>query len=91
MTNQCLIHKWQRILKIDDWKITTERIHPEQVIHNGEKYFIGIVRDWDNQKGIIYHDVDLYEEAIVHELLHVRYPNKDEDWINEKTKKLLDE
>ena len=27
----------------------------------------------------------------VHELLHVRYPNKDEDWINEKTKKLLDE
>lgn len=84
-----LIKEWQDKLEILHWNITTERIDPKQVIHDGEDYFIGIVRDWDNRKGIIYHDIDLYEEAIVHELLHIRYSTENEDWINETTRQLL--
>jgi len=84
-----IIYKWQNKLGINDWKITTERIKPEQVAYNGEKYFIGITRDFKNKTGVIYHDTDLYEEAIIHELVHVRYPTKSEDWVNKKTEKLL--
>ena len=51
----------------------------------GEEYFIGISIDWDNLSGVIYHDIALTEESIVHELLHVAYPEKNEAWINETT------
>ena len=85
------ITKWKEYLNLLDWNITTERIDPKQVIYNGEKYFIGISTDPDTLSGTIYHDIDLYEEAILHELLHVRYPGKDEDWIVNKTDEILDE
>mgnify|MGYP000038184206 FL=1 len=84
-----LIKKWQSRFKIKDWQITTERIKPEQIEYNGENYFVGIVRDFKNKKGIIYHDIDLDEESIVHELLHVKNPEKDEDWVNMVTNQLL--
>ena len=84
-----LIKEWQNKLEILHWNITTERIDPKQVIHDGEDYFIGIAIDWDSLRGVIYHDIDLYEEAIVHELLHVRYSTEDEDWVNETTTQLL--
>ena len=45
--------------------------------------------DFKNKKGIIYHDIDLDEESIVHELLHVKNPEKDEDWVNMVTNQLL--
>ena len=66
-----------------------KRIKPEQIEYNGEDYFVGIVRDFKNKKGIIYHDIDLDEESIVHELLHVKNPKKDEDWVNMVTNQLL--
>lgn len=87
-----LIQKWQNKLGISDWNITTERIKPEQVVYNGATEFIGVYFNQEDlclKEAIIYHDVDLYEEAIVHELVHVRYPDKNEDWVNSKTKKLL--
>ena len=84
-----IIKEWQEKLQIPHWDITTEKIDSEQVIYNGEKYFIGITIDWDNLSGVIYHDIDLYEEAIIHELLHIRYSTEDEDWINNKTNELL--
>ena len=84
-----IIKEWQTKLGISDWDITTEKIDPEQVIYNGEKYFIGIAIDWDTLKGVIYHDIDLTEEAIIHELLHIRHSTEDEDWINETTKQYL--
>tara|TARA_Y100000310_G_scaffold101561_1_gene99676 strand:- start:1007 stop:1282 length:276 start_codon:yes stop_codon:yes gene_type:complete len=80
-----IIKEWQTKLGISHWDITTEKIDPEQVIYNGEKYFIGITIDWDNLDGVIYHDIALYEDAIIHELLHVRYPTRSEDWVNKKT------
>ena len=69
-----LIEHWKSILQIEDWEITTQRIESGQIDYDDQNYFIGIERDFENKTGIIYHDVDLYEEAIVHELLHVKYP-----------------
>ena len=34
-------------------------------------------------------NIDLTEEAIVHELLHIRYSTENEDWINETTRQHL--
>lgn len=84
-----MIKEWQDKLKLDHWDITTEKIDPKQVIYDGEEYFIGISIDWDNLSGEIYHDIDLTEETIVHELLHIKFPTENEDWINETTKQYL--
>mgnify|MGYP003663735683 CR=1 FL=1 len=83
------IKKWQGKLEIPEWDITLESVYSEQIEYNGEKYFIGITRDFKNKRGVIYHDIDLYEEAIIHELLHIRYPTRSEDWVNKESKKLL--
>lgn len=85
-----LIRKWQSRFGISDWQIKTERILPEQIVYSGETYFIAIERDFDKKEGTIYHDIDLCEESIIHELLHVRNPEKDEDWINIKTSQILE-
>lgn len=84
-----VIKEWQDKLEISNWDITTEKIQPEQVIYDGEEYFVGIAIDWDNLSGVIYHDIDLTEDAVIHELLHVRYKDKDENWVNETTKQHL--
>ena len=84
-----LIKKWQLNFGITDWQITTEKIDPNQIVYNGETYFVGIERDFEKKEGIIYHDIDLCEESIIHELLHVKSPDKDEDWVNNKTNQLL--
>ena len=89
LTTKQTIKKWQDKLEIPKWDITLESIHPEQIEYNGENYFIGITRDFKNKRGVIYHDIDLYEEAIIHELLHIRYPTRSEDWVNKKTEILL--
>ncbi len=83
------IRYWQGVLDIKDWDISIQRIYQEQVIYNGEDYFIGITRDFDKKEAIINHDIDLTEESIVHELLHVAHPTKDEHWINETTKQYI--
>jgi len=83
------IEEWQTKLGISHWDITTEKIDPKQVIYEGEKYFIGISIDWDNLNGVIYHDIDLTEESIIHELLHIRYSTENEDWVNETTKQFI--
>lgn len=88
------INKWKSKLDLDDWSISSERISPKQVtydmdIPDNDRYFIGVSIDHDNKIAVIYHDTDLYEEATLHELLHVRYPDKDEDWVNENTGRLM--
>ena len=84
-----LIKYWQEKLKLNEWNIMAKRILPDQIVYNGEAYFIGITRDNKNKKATIYHDIDLYEEAIIHELLHLKYPTQSELWINKETNKLL--
>ena len=68
-----LIEHWKPILQIEDWEITTQCIESDQIDYDDQDYFIGIERDFENKTAIIYHDVDLYEEAIVHELLHIKH------------------
>jgi hypothetical protein len=88
-----IILKWQVAFGIQDWNITTKRINPDQVTYIEEvplsdRYFIGIQPDFNTLTAVIYHDRDLYEEAIIHELLHVRYPSKTEEWIDSQTTKI---
>ena len=91
-----IIKKWQHILRLKDWTIKTNKLSPESIIYNGEKYFIGIHRDFGRKLGVIYHDADLDEESIVHELLHIVFPTPQEDetfqdyerWITEAAENL---
>jgi len=88
-----LVDKWQSKLNLKEWSFLTEEIQPEQVVYDNDcpvkdRYFIGIEIDKENKIGTIYHDRELTEADIIHELLHVKYPNKSEDWIN-KTEKLI--
>jgi len=74
-----LIDSWIRRLGLDDWSIHTERIDPKQVEYDGEDYFIGIERDFEGRNAVIYHDIPLDEESIVHELLHICFPQADDE------------
>jgi hypothetical protein len=66
-------------LGIGDWDIRTERIDAGQVEYDGEDYFIGIERDFEGRSAVIYHDIPLDEESIVHELLHIVFPQVDDE------------
>jgi len=83
-----LIEEWKTKLGISNWCITTEKINPT-ARNNKEEYSIITSIDWDNLSGVIHHDIDLTEETIIRELLHVRYPEENEDWINEMTKQYI--
>ena len=83
-----LIKKWQDKFQLTGWTITTEAIDKLSVIYDRDcpdedKYFVGIEIDHIKKTGIIYYDRAITEEDIIHELLHVKYPNKSESWINE--------
>ncbi len=83
-----LLNKWQDIFKLTDWEFLTEEIQPEQVMYDDDcpdedKYFVGIQIDPLRRVGVIHHDRELTEQDIIHELLHVKYPYKTEEWINE--------
>ena len=87
MSKPGLIYKWQDNFQLTEWKFLTQEILPEQVVYNNDcpdedKYFVGIEIDQQNKTGTIYHDRDLTEADVIHELLHVKYPNKNEAWVN---------
>ena len=83
---KALIDSWAIALGIDDWDIRTERIDPRQIEYNGEDYFVGIERDFDGRKAVIYHDVPLNEESIVHELMHIAFPQAEDEEYDEYEK-----
>ena len=76
---KALIESWANRLGVGDWDIRTERIDPKQIEYDGEDYFVGIERDFDARNAVIYHDIPLDEESIVHELLHISFPQKDDE------------
>ena len=87
MTNISLVHKWQSKLNLKGWSFLIDEIQPNQVVYDNDcpvkdRYFVGIEIDKENKIGTIYHDRELTEADIIHELLHVKYPEKDEAWIN---------
>ena len=88
MSKDNLIHKWQSKLNLTEWEFLTQEITSEQVVYdddcpNEDKYFVGIEIDPLKNVGIIYHDREITERDIIHELLHVKYPGKSESWVNE--------
>ena len=89
-----MINKWLKKLELTDWTTELEAIEHEQVLCDEgcppeDCYFIGICYDSDNKSAVIYHDRPLAEEDIVHELLHVKYPDWSEDQVNKETEILL--
>ena len=91
-----MLQEWKEKLGLDEWNITTEQINPEQVVYpeecvEEERFFIGIQPNHERHTAVIYHDIDLYDEAIVHELLHIKYPSKSENWIINKTTEIMKE
>jgi hypothetical protein len=87
------INKWQDKLKLMEWQFITQEILPEQVVYDNDcpkkdRYFVGIEIDQQKKVGTIYHDRELTEADVIHELLHVAFPNKSEAWVNE-TEKLV--
>ena len=88
------INKYKKLLSLEDWEIYTIRILEEQVTYdtdvpNEDKYFIGITPNYYIKAATIYHDRDLTDEDILHELLHVKFPSVSESDINELTKILI--
>jgi len=79
------IEHWKTVLKINDWNIVCQSISEMQVTEAlmddtlGHE-FVGIERQFDSKTGILYHTRPLLEDDIIHELLHVRYP----EWSEEK-------
>lgn len=88
------IEFWQKKLNLDSWTIVTESIERDQVmfpedISDEDEFFIGVAVQEKNKIAVIFYDRDLTEEDIIHELLHVAYPEHDEDWVNDQTNKAL--
>lgn len=86
--SKALVCKWQSKLNLKEWSFTTQEILPEQVVYENDcprkdRYFVGIEIDKQKKVGTLYHDRELTEADIIHELLHVAFPNKSEAWVNE--------
>jgi hypothetical protein len=89
-----MIDKWLKKLELTDWTVELEPLNNEQVLCDcpaEDCYFIGIDRDFKNKSAVIFHDRDLTEEDIIHELLHIKYADWSEDQVNAETKTLLNE
>ena len=91
-----LINKWLGELRISKWSIDTQLIDPASVTYPDdlpakEKFFVGIQSSEDALHATIFHDRPLTEEDIVHELLHVKYPDWSEDQVNKETERLINQ
>lgn len=83
---------WKTYLEIKEYVIYVEKISIYQVSDDfcfvGNS-FVGISTDHIHKIATIFHTRKLTEEDIIHELLHVKYPNWSEKQVNEKTNYLL--
>lgn len=87
---------WQFLLGISHWAILCEPIDEMQVLDDlygtmpGNE-FVGIAIDFATETGVIYHTRPLNDDDIVHELLHVRYPEWSEQKVNYWTDLIIQE
>ena len=91
-----MIDRWIALLGLRGWTIATEAIDKKSVVYEGgvpgwDRYFVGVEIDRENMKAHIYHDRPLNDEYVVHELLHVKYPDWTEDQVNAGTELLLNQ
>ncbi len=87
---------WIDVLGLKGWTITTEAISIESVAYADDvpvydRYFVGVEIDREKMKACIYHDCPLNKEYIVHELIHVKYPEWSEDQVNKETERLINQ
>lgn len=87
-----LLDRWQAYFGLDDWVIDTERISIYQVSDEfcrvGHE-FVGVSQDLTQKHATIHHTRKLLEDDIIHELLHVRYPNWSEEEVVHQTEVLM--
>ncbi len=89
-----LIEQWKSLLQISEWKISCQSISEMQVVDglHGDTpghEFVGICINSLERSGIIYHTRPLLEDDIIHELLHVRFPDFSEEEVNFWTNLLM--
>lgn len=84
-----IIKYWQKQLEITDWTIKTERISRFQASTDNQigVEFVGICREGP-KLAIIYHTRKLTEGDIIHELLHIKYPEWTEMQVEMQREKL---
>tara|TARA_R110002153_G_scaffold189630_2_gene342433 strand:- start:81 stop:440 length:360 start_codon:yes stop_codon:yes gene_type:complete len=87
---------WIDELDLTGWTITTEAIEKKSVTYaddvpDRDKYFVGVGIYEEGMQARIYHDRPLTDEYVVHELLHVKYPDWSEDQVNKETERLLNQ
>ena len=89
-----MVGYWIDVLGLKGWTIITTAINKASVIYEegvpeSDRYFVGVEIDRELMSARIYHDRPLNGEYVVHELLHVKYPNLSEDQVNVETERLL--
>jgi len=82
---------WKHMLCLKEWYVKLIKINPDQVTYDDDvpkedRYFIGINKNNEFKIATIFYDRKLTEEDIIHELLHLRFPELAEDDINFLTK-----
>lgn len=82
-----MIQYWQKFLRLNDWLILSKKISRKQVtfpddIKECDRYYIGVFTRPEIKLAIIYNDRELTDADVLHELLHVKWPNDSEDQIN---------
>lgn len=85
-----IVSKWKENFELEDHIVNTQAIFNEQVLYPDDlelKEFIGI--NTENGISTIYHTRELTEEDVVHELLHLKHPEKSEEWVVDKTNKII--
>ena len=90
------IRFWKEAFELNEWNIAVTKIDPESVtypddIDECDRYYVGIEPHHIDKIATIYHDRDLTERDIIHELLHVRFPDWTEDEVSEMEGRLYNE
>ena len=87
-----IISKWKDTIGIPHYTIKTFQVPPEMVTEanfeiGGE--FVGITPNHSEMYASLFHTRPLEDDDIVHELLHIKYPEWGENEINSKVIEVL--
>lgn len=86
------INYWKRKLDIQHYRISLQRIAENQVCDddlNTGIEFVGIYTDHKKFKAFLFYTRELRLDDIVHELLHVKYPDWSDDQVTLETEKII--
>jgi hypothetical protein len=83
---------YRELIGIDSiWIINVSHILKQQVYSEENcrcgNHMVGMDIDWERNIATINHTKKLKEDDIIHELLHIKYPEVTEDYINREVEK----